>query len=358
MRVLVTGSHGYIGAVLAPFFASAGHDVEGLDTRFYRGCNFGAEGDPVPTTTADVRDLGPAELEGLDAIVHLAALSNDPVGDLDPGLTAEINFVATARLAEAARAAGVRRFVFASSCSMYGAAGNDEALDEEAPLRPLTPYAESKVRSEEALAALAGPDFAPVSMRNATVYGVSPRLRLDVVLNNLAAWSRTTGRIRLLSDGTAWRPLVHVGDVARAALALVEAPEDAVRGEAYNVGSDGQNYLIRDLAELLSELTGCAVEFAEGSSADARSYRVAFAKLGRAFPELAPQWDARGGAEELLDAFGLYGLTAGDFEGDRYVRLRRLRTLLDRGELDERLRWRKPAAARSGEGPARGRSDT
>ena len=340
MRILVTGSHGYIGSVLAPFLADAGHEVEGLDTRFYRGCDFGDERRALPTRERDVRDVSVGELAGFDAIVHLAALSNDPVGDLDPGLTAEINFAATVRLAELAREAGVRRFVFASSCSMYGASGSDDTLAEDAPLRPITAYAESKVRSEEGLALLAGPDFAPVSMRNATVYGASPRLRLDIVLNNLAAWSHTTGQIRLLSDGTAWRPLIHVEDVARAALALLEAPEDEVRGQAFNVGTDAQNYLIRDLAELLSELTGCEVEFAEGSSADARSYRVDFGRLGRAFPGLAFAWDARRGAEELVEAYRRYELTPAEFDVDRFVRLRRLRTLLDEGELDERLHWR------------------
>jgi nucleoside-diphosphate-sugar epimerase len=339
MRVLVTGSHGYIGSVVAPLLDEAGHDVVGLDTRYYRGCDFGA-GPPSPVALErDVRDVGPADLADFDAIVHLAALSNDPLGDFDPSLTAQINFEATVRLAHAAREAGVRRFVFASSCSMYGASGSDDALDEEAPLRPLTAYAKSKVRSEEELVRLAGPDFAPVSMRNATVYGVSPRLRLDIVLNNLAAWSHTTGRIRLLSDGRAWRPLVHVRDIARATLALLEAPEDTVRGEAVNVGSNEQNYLIRDLAETLSTITGCEVEIAEGSAADQRSYRVEFAKLGRLVPDLRLEWDARRGAHELLDAYQGVGLTWEDFDSDRYVRLRRLRRLLDSEAVDESLRW-------------------
>jgi nucleoside-diphosphate-sugar epimerase len=259
VRVLVTGSHGYVGSVVAPLLAEAGHDVVGLDAFFYRGCDFGPEVGRVETRWRDVREVVPSELEGFNAIVHLAALSNDPLGDLDASLTAEINCDATLRLARAAREAGVGRFVFASSCSMYGASETDSAVDENAPLRPLTSYAESKVRSEEGLVELAGPDFAPVSMRNATVFGVSPRLRLDIVLNNLAAWSHTTGRIRLLSDGRAWRPLVHVRDVAKATLALLEAPEDDVRGEAVNVGSDQQNYLIRDLADQLSQITGCIV---------------------------------------------------------------------------------------------------
>jgi nucleoside-diphosphate-sugar epimerase len=356
LRILVTGSHGYIGSVLAPLLADAGHDVAGLDTLFYRGCDFGSDERPTKTLARDVRDVGPAELEGIDAIVHLAALSNDPVGDLDPALTAEINYRATVRLAEAAREAGVRRFVFASSCSMYGAAGHDDALDESAPLRPITAYAESKVRSEEGLAALAGPDFAPVSMRNATVYGVSPRLRLDIVLNNLAAWGHATGRIRLLSDGTAWRPLIHVRDLAKTALALLDAPESAIRGEAFNVGSDAQNYRIRDLAGLLSELTGCEVEFAEGSSADARSYRVDFAKLGDRFPELEFDWDARRGAAELVAAYRASTLSQEQFEGDRYFRLRRLKTLLDAGELDATLRWHEPVLAPASGGPAGSRA--
>jgi nucleoside-diphosphate-sugar epimerase len=331
--------------VLAPFLAESGHDVTGFDTRFYRGCDFCPAAAEIETITRDLREVTASDLIGFDAIVHLAALSNDPVGDLDPSLTAEINYEATMRLATSAREAGVRRFLFASSCSMYGASGSDEALDEGASLRPMTAYAESKVRSEDGLSRLAGPDFAPVSMRNATVYGVSPRLRLDIVLNNLAAWSHTTGRIRLLSDGTAWRPLIHVRDLAKTAATLLDAPEHAVCGQAFNVGSDDQNYLIRELAELLSGITGCEVEFAEGSSADARSYRVDFSKLGRTFPELGFDWDAAQGAAELLEAYDRYGLTGVEFEGERYIRLRRLRGLLDRGDLDASLRWRTRVAA-------------
>ena len=295
MKVLVTGHHGYIGSVLAPYLGDAGHDVTGLDTGFYRGCDFGPNLASVESMTADVRDIAATELEGFEAVVHLAALSNDPLGDLDPSLTKNINGEGTLHLARAARAAGVRRFVFASSCSMYGAAGTDAALDEKAPLRPLTPYAESKVRAEEGLVDLAGPDFVPVSMRNATVFGVSPRLRLDIVLNNLAAWAHTTGRIRLMSDGTAWRPLVHVRDVAKVALALLDAPEEQIRGEAFNVGTDEQNYIVRELAEVLRSVTGCEIEIAEGSSADSRSYRVDFSKLARAFPDLTLEWNAERG---------------------------------------------------------------
>jgi nucleoside-diphosphate-sugar epimerase len=339
VRVVVTGSDGYIGTVLAPVLVERGHEVTGFDSRLYRGCAFGSELLEIPTVDRDVRDVGPVELEGFDAVVHLAALSNDPLGDFEPRLTDEINASATISLARAARDAGVSRFVFASSCSMYGASETDEALDESSPFRPLTPYAESKVRSEEGLFELSKPDFAVTSMRNATVYGCSPRLRLDIVLNNLAGWGHTTGRIRLLSDGMAWRPLVHVRDLAKTAAAILEAPADSVEGEAFNVGSDAQNYLIRDLAQMLSELTGCALEIAEGSEPDQRSYRVDFSKLRQTFPDLAFDWDAERGADELVEAYRRIGLTQAEFEGDRYVRLRRLRHLLDEGAIDADLRW-------------------
>jgi nucleoside-diphosphate-sugar epimerase len=345
MRVLVTGHHGYIGSVLAPFLAAAGHDVVGYDTQLYRGCDFIADRDLISGSVADIRDVAPADLEGFEAVVHYAALSNDPLGDLDASLTEDINGEGTLRLAQVARDAGVRRFVFASSCSMYGASGTDDALDEQAPLRPLTPYAESKVRAEEGMFALAGSDFAPVSMRNATVFGVSPRLRLDIVLNNLAAWAHTTGRIRLLSDGMAWRPLVHVEDVARATAALLDAPEKLVRGEAFNIGTDEQNYLVRDLAEVLALVTGCAIEVAEGSSPDQRSYRVDFSRLTRSFPDLRFEWNAERGARELIEAYEEVGLTKGDFDGTRYVRIRRLKSLLGEGELDSNLRWRSPVVS-------------
>ena len=338
MKILVTGHLGYIGAVLAPVLAAGGHNVAGFDADLYRGCDFGHQPSGVVGRIGDIRDVRATDLAGFDAIVHLAALSNDPLGSLDPALTLDVNAEGTLRLARAAREAGVRRFVFASSCSMYGASGTDDALDETAPLRPLTAYAESKVLAEEGLFALAGADFAPISMRNATVFGASPRLRLDIVLNNLAAWAHTTGRIRLLSDGTAWRPLVHVRDVAKTALALLDAPEDQVRGEAFNVGSDAQNYLVRDLAQIVSRVTGCAVEMAEGSSADDRSYRVDFSKLHTAFPELSVDWDAERGARELADAYRALGLTSAEFEGDRYVRLRRLESLLAANELSSDLR--------------------
>lgn len=343
MRVLVTGHHGYIGSVLTPLVAAAGHDVVGLDTFFFRGCDLGDPGPWAAERTCDIRDIKSKELEGFDAIIHLAALSNDPLGDLNSAWTFDINCHATVALARAARDAGVERFVFASSCSMYGAAGTDDLVDEQSPLRPLTPYAESKVRAEEAIFALADAAFAPISMRNSTAYGASPRLRLDIVLNNLVGWAHAFGTIRLQSDGSAWRPLVHIRDIAKAAVSLLGAPVDAVRAEAYNVGSDNQNHQIRELAQLVRiAYPTCEVSFADGAGADARSYRVDFSKIHESFPDFGCEWSAARGVVELSGAYMAAGLSPELFEGDRYVRLRRLQQLLASGELRDALRWASP----------------
>ena len=341
MKVLVTGHHGYIGSVTAPLLAEAGHEVVGLDTFYYRGCDFGPDAVPVPALTADVRDVGRADLGGFDAVVHLAALSNDPLGDLRSDWTYDINLEGTVALARAAKTAGVGRFVFASSCSMYGASSGDDVLDESAPLSPLTPYAETKAGAEEALWELADDTFSPISMRNATAYGVSPRLRLDVVLNNLAAWAHTTGKIRLLSDGSAWRPLVHVADIAGVTLGLLEAPREIVHAQAFNIGSAAQNVRIRDLANSLQVVLGCEVETSDEATPDPRSYRVDFGKLERALPSFACEYTVDRGAEELAEAYSAVGLTRAEFlDEGRYTRLVQLRRLLDEGALDDRLRWR------------------
>jgi nucleoside-diphosphate-sugar epimerase len=339
VRVLVTGHHGYIGSILVPTLLERGHQVTGLDAYYYEGCDLTEDAADVPALRLDVRDVSADVLAGHDAVVHLAGLSNDPVGDLDRGLTLEINFEATVGLAKAARAAGVERLIFASSCSMYGAAADGRPVDETAPQRPLTAYAESKVRSEEALAPLATDEFSPIFMRNATVYGVSPRLRTDLVLNNLVAWAYTTGKVRILSDGTPWRPLIHVRDVARATAALLEAPRDVVHGQAFNVGQETENYQVRDLAEIVREtVPDCTIEYAGTGDPDPRSYRVSFEKLHRAFPELRLEWSARRGAEELHAAYERRGLTFDEFDGERFTRLKRIRALLDNGVLDDRLR--------------------
>jgi nucleoside-diphosphate-sugar epimerase len=352
MRILVTGHEGYIGALAGPILRDAGHEVVGLDTSYYAGCDLYASPEAIDGRRADVRDVGPEALAGFDAVVHLAALSNDPLGDLDTGWTEDINLRGTLRLARAAKDAGVGRFVFSSSCSMYGAAAEASFVDEQAPLRPVTAYAESKVRAEEGLAALADDDFSPVFMRNGTAYGLSPRMRVDLVLNNLAAWAVTTGRILILSDGTPWRPLVHARDIVRAMLCVLDCPRDAMHNQAFNIGDRSQNFQVRDLAEIVRELVPeCVVEYGGSGDPDPRSYRVDFSKFARAFPEFEPSRNARDGAEEMLAAYRAAGLSLEDFQGERYTRLKRLRRLIEDGALDDSLRWVEPAVAR---GPASG----
>jgi nucleoside-diphosphate-sugar epimerase len=346
MKVLVTGHHGYIGSVLAPTLDASGHDVVGVDTFYYQDCDFGDSTSWSPARKQDVRDIHAADLEGFDAVVHLAALSNDPIGDLNPDWTYAINRDGAIELARAARDAGVARFVFASSCSMYGAAADGDMVAEDAPLRPLTPYAESKVRAEEAILELASDTFAPVSMRNATAYGVSPRLRLDIVLNNLIAWAHTTGAIRLQSDGTAWRPLVHIRDISKAAVALLAASPNAIRGEAFNIGTAEQNYRIRTLAEIVqTRMPDCEIAFAQGVSADPRSYRVDFSRFATRFPNCRFEWTAERGADELATAYDEVGLTVEELSGERYLRLGRLRRLLEDGRLVDELRWSEDSVA-------------
>jgi nucleoside-diphosphate-sugar epimerase len=347
MRLLVTGHHGYLGSVFLPLAAAAGHDQVGLDSDLFERCTFGGEpaAGPWRDVRRDLRDVTRGDLEGFDAVVHFAALSNDPLGDLDPRLTYEINLEASIRFARLAREAGVRRFVFSSSCSNYGAAG-DAVLDESSELRPLTPYAISKVQLEVELLQLADERFTPVMMRNATAYGVSPRLRLDLALNNLTGWGWTTGKIVLLSDGTPWRPIVHAEDIARAVLAVLEAPREKVHAQAFNVVPEGENYRIRQLAEIVAEtLPGCAVTLAEGAAPDARNYRVSGARLLAALPGFGYAWDARRGARQLADAYRAAAMTREEFDGPRYKRLAWLQRLLAAGELASDLRWSAPAAS-------------
>jgi len=328
---------------MVPLLIAEGHQVVGLDSDLYAQCTFGEETriQKIPELKKDIRDVEARDVEGFDAVIHLAGLSNDPLGNLNPKLTYEINHAASLRLAQLAKVAGVKRYIFSSSCSNYGAAGQDW-VDEESELKPLTPYGRAKVLVEEDVRQLGDSDFCPVFPRNATVYGVSPRLRFDLVLNNLVAWAFATGKVHLKSDGTAWRPLIHVKDIARALIAILNAPAERVCNQALNIGTTEENYRVRELADIVIDtVPGSRVEFAEGASADQRSYRVNCDKVLRTLPEFKPEWNVRLGAKELYDAFRKYGLHLEEFEGPRYKRVAHIKKMMEVGRLDETLRWKK-----------------
>lgn len=344
-RILVTGSAGYIGTVMTPMLMAAGHEVVGMDTDYYRRCDFVAAPPTLRTLVKDVREVQPADLAGFDAVVHLAALSNDPLGDLNPDLTYDINYRGSVRLAEAAKQAGVKRYLFASSCSLYGAGGED-MLTEESEFNPVTAYGHSKVMSEQAIAKLADDNFSPTFLRNATAYGLSPRHRFDLVVNNLTAWAVATGRVFLKSDGTPWRPIVHIEDISAAFLAVLEAPREAVHNQAFNVGINSENYRIRELAEIVRQVVpNCEVQFASDASPDKRNYRVDFSKIARVLPNFQPRWNARAGVEQLYAAYRQQRLQVEEFEGVKYRRVDHIKMLMRDGYLDESLYWRVPMPA-------------
>ncbi len=339
MRVLLTGNRGYIGVEMVPALRAAGHDVVGLDIGLFEGCDFVSAPDEIETMPVDLRDVTPEHLEGFDAIAHFGALSNDPLGDINSDLTYEINLHASVRLAKAAKAAGVERFVFASSCSLYGA-GGDDYLDETAAFFPQTPYGESKVRVEQEVSKLADDDFSPCYLRNATAYGVSRRLRADIVVNSLVGHAVTTGKVLMMSDGSPWRPLVHIGDIIGATIACLSAPRDAMHNEAFNVGRNGENYQIRTVAEMVRDtVPNCELSFADGASSDTRDYKVDFTKIESKLPGFESQWNLQQGIDQLYQAYVAAGLSEADWEkGSKYYRLPTVLGRVGRGELDENLR--------------------
>lgn len=339
MRVLVTGHDGYIGTVLTPLLAAAGHDVVGLDTFLYADCTFGPQPPTVPSLRRDLREVEPDDLDGVDAVVHLAAISNDPVGDLDPDITYDVNHRATVRLAYAAKKAGATRFVFSSSCSLYGAASDDEALTEEASFNPVTPYGHSKVLAEQDIVELADADFTPVSLRNATAYGASPRLRTDIVVNDLTGHALLDGSVLIKSDGTPWRPLVHVEDIARAFMAVIAAPRDAIHAEAFNVGQTSENYQVRDVADMVADsVPGSKITYAADGGPDKRSYRVDFSKIAAKLPGFRPVWTVAKGVQQLVEAYTRDGLTVEDFAAARYTRIGTIKRRQAAGNLAMDLR--------------------
>ena len=340
MRVLVTGSHGFIGTGLVTMLQKEGHEIVGLDSDLYRYCTYGDKVVDIELIRKDIRDIEKSDMAGFDAIMHLAGLSNDMLGDLNPELTLEINHAASVRLAQIAKDVGISRYIFSSSCSTYGAAG-DRTLDESAVFNPVTPYAVSKVLVERDVGKLSSPGFSPTFLRNATAYGVSPRIRFDVVLNNLMAWAFTTSKILLKSDGTPWRPVVHIEDISRAFIAVLHAPREKIHNKAFNVGKNSENYQIRELADFVKmTVPECSIQFSNDAGPDKRSYRVDFSKYEKHFPDYKLKWNAILGTQDIYTSYMKFGLKKEEYEGEKYKRIEHIKYLLRTGQLDSTLRWK------------------
>jgi len=344
MKILVTGTEGYLGSLIAPLLMKHGHELVGVDTGFYKeGWLYNGSSVTARTLVKDIRDISAEDLRGMEAVVHTAELSNDPTGELAPNITYDINHKGSVRLAELAKAAGVTRFVYMSSCSVYGVAQGDVPVNEESSVNPQTAYAKCKVLVEQDLKPMAGDHFSPTFLRNATAYGFSPRLRGDLVVNDLVGHALLAGNIGLRSNGMAWRPLVHADDIASAFIALLEAPRDVVHARAYNVGHSDENYLVRDIANLVQEIVGGEVTFAEGAGADARNYRVTCDRIAAEVPEFKPQWTVRKGIEQLVENYKRYDLQLTDLFGERHQRLKKINALHAAGKIGSDLRWTESA---------------
>lgn len=341
MNVLVTGNNGYIGSMLTNVLLEKGYHVTGLDTNYYKGCEFNEFHLEVNQINKDIREVSREDLENVDAIIHLAALSNDPLGSFNPELTCEINHQGTVKLANLAKKLGIRRFVYTSSCSMYGIAG-EEDVTEDFPLAPLTAYAVSKVKSENALSEMADDSFSPIFLRPGTAYGVAPMLRCDLVVNNLVGWAHTTGKVRVMSDGTPWRPASHVEDLAHAFIACLEAPIELVHNEAFNVGQNRENYQIRDMANMVKKIVpGCEIEYTHEHGSDSRTYKVNFDKISTKLKDFFhPKWNIEKGIVQLYKAYKAHGLSYEEFIGTKYTRLHQLRKLIEHKRLDKNLFWK------------------
>lgn len=340
MKVLVTGNKGYIGTVLCKKLLDDGFEVIGLDAGFYDGCNFFKDGYAIKQISKDIRNITKDDLLGVDAVIHLAALSNDPMGALNPRLTSEINYLASVRLAKLAKECRVKRFVFSSSCSVYGVAG-DEMIDEQGKLSPETEYAKSKVESESEIAKFADKFFSPVFLRNATVYGISPMLRVDLVVNNLAGWAFTSGKIKVMSDGSPWRPLIHIQDVCQAFITALKAPKELIHNQVFNVGDNSQNYRVRDIVNTIKKIMPeSEIEYTGEYGSDTRTYRVDFSKFNRALNKyFKPAWDIEQGVKELFEAYKTNNLSRQEFESDKFIRLKRIKTILEEGKINKSFFW-------------------